>query len=430
MKSFDAIQVSDRLARAFDEGPREDDIVFEVRPPIDSDGIQSSLDLFTAFHRIEEDGGVLRNRNDSGVCGLEIWYENEAFQFVFYVPNETENAHYRKQLSGHFPGIAIDDKVERENKFLSVDPGDYVATTRLILNKHYFEPIGNPSTNGEGEVDYDPYQTLLSEANTKDATETVIQFLYKPALDGWTNLRWNSAKSYAETLEEEGKSNPRYFGSKYNTIENEDARQAGAREIRQQANKQGFHLEARILVTHPEKATAETQLSSLVDMFKSTYRSQTEQTLIGEQPKNQEALIAKMIRRQEENLSVPSGLSGFLSAQWNGCRRTMVMTISELTGLVHLPSAEEIDIDDIDWADRPVQGTLPPNAEVFEPVSPQEVKEKLTQEELEQVLETDPDHLHEFTELITEEHAGEYDIRIDVGGATDPPLREHGGETE
>lgn len=434
MSSFDALKVSPKIARGFDEGPAEDDIVFGVTLPENSDGLEGSMDLFTAFHRPDSDSNKrgLFGRGSDTACSLEIWYENEELKFVFYLPSEREDEYYRRQLAGHYRGISLDEKVDRSEKFISLDDGDYVAATRLKLRKHYFEPIGNPIT-GDGEVDQDPYQTILNEADTKDDDmKMVIQFLYKPAPEGWTSYFGSSAESYAEALEETGTSNPRMFGFRTDTVENTDARRTGASNIRARVNKMGYHINARVLVASPDKDEVERHLNSLTSLFETTYMSPTKQTLIADPPISRRHLLRQMITRTPQRMKVPSGPTGLLSTLWRGASDRMILTIPEFSGVVHLPSSNDITVDGLNWTDTPVKGTLPPESRTFEPVTPAEVQAALTRDELGQVADVEPDLLFEFDEPVTEAHTGIPDpgelTLEDIDIATNPTSSETASE--
>lgn len=369
----DVIPVNKRVLDFIKYGCSDDRIVLNVVPPEGQEGMSASEGLFEQFHRERTKEGWLRTKNQSNICSMEIWYENEELTFYFTVPNEEEENHYRRMLSGYFKGMSITEMIDSSEKFVTPSDGHYVSTAELSLRKHHFEPIGTSLAGDDQSADDDPYQSILNEMDTKNVKmRTVIQVVYKPALESWNRMFRTDVEEYAERLEEEGISNPRWFGVRKDRVAEKSARSAGATSARDRASDPGFITDIRIAVFSDEEKEVKDQLDTLVSLFSTNFRSRTGQQFVERRKVSSAETLAKMVKRESDRMSVPSGPKDWLNFNLRRNVDSVVLSLPEIVSVAHIPSSNDINVDGIQWSDDPVKGTLPPNAKKFKPVTDEE----------------------------------------------------------
>lgn len=387
MSKFEALPVTERLVDAVQAAPEDDNVLLHVKPPKDSDGLEESIELFKSFYTRDVEPSPIpffQGENNSPTCSMELWYEDESIQFMFNVPDKGQEQHYRRQLAGHFPGVEIQNVWRNEDKFLDMSVGDHIVAYRMDLKHHYFEPIRSPASLAD-DFDHDPYQTILSGFDTKDPSiRSMVQVMYKPAEDGWTELNTNNVETYAKKLQNSGGVKTRWFGLVIDEVETPKAKDQAVKQIRQQVNKPAYYVNIRVVVVAEDKADAEAHARSIAGTYQNEYREVTKQQLVPKtwrfnRERNIHDLIMKMAKREGQFMEQPASPLKFLRhTLWN-CE-TKIMTIPELAGLAHIPSGGGISVDGVDWTDAPVSGTLPAEAEKFSPVSEEEKSEALEYE--------------------------------------------------
>ena len=378
MSDFKAIKASEDVVEAIQRAPDEDDIMMEVKPPKNNGGIGETERMFRSFHQVEEEVGLFSRSYSSNTCGMEIWRDEDGIRFFYYVPNRVEERHYRRQMTGHFSGISIEEKQAQEEKFPDVSEGDYIASTRFSLNHHYFEPIRSSESKNDS-ISKDPYQTILSEIDTQGNTRTVLQVMYKPAPPNWTEVLFDNVESHAEKMKEKSRRRTRWFGLVVDEVDPPGHVSRSAKQVHEQINKQGFFVDVRLAVIDEDKKRAERHLNTLTNLFTTLYREPSGQHLVPNELTSETAVkqaLVDMATRKEKNMT-QGGFMRYLKMKLRGASDTMVFTISELAGLAHIPSGDQVSVDSLSWTDVPVEGTLPPEEERFKPLSEKERKEIL-----------------------------------------------------
>lgn len=368
MKSFDVVPITETVSHALREGSRDDKVLLRVVPPKHSEAsswYETGIELNRAFHRLDEKSSFLRTKNNSETYGMEIWYENESVNFYLTVPDEVEEDHFRRQISGRFSGSDIDRVIEREDKFLKGEEGEYIGATKLGLKRHFFEPLRHPLSDGD-DMEDDPYQTLLPEIDTKDGARAMVQVLFRPAREKWTKLHFMDVDYYANRLDEDGITNSRLFGFGGDRVQSDDAAASVAMRIRQQEKKPAFHVDVRIVVIADSEKRVQHQLNTITTLYEQVYRTEIGQSLVPYG--NTRSIIPQLLRRESDTLKMPTGIRNYFKFNFRRNCKYVILTIPELTGLVHFPVGSEINVDGITWNDSVVKGTLPPNAPKYQPV--------------------------------------------------------------
>lgn len=350
MKHFEIVEVDEDIKQNILNDFPEEGKLLSVRPPGDKTTIHEMERLFTTLHTLKMESSFLGGvENNSDTCGLEIWYDKEQFEFVFYVPNKEQERHYRKQLVGHFDEIGIQKKVD--NSFLPIEEGDYIAGGRFHLNHHYFEPV-----NHNDFTHSDAYKPILSEMDSRDDTRAMMQILYKPARSNWTKTSFNSVSEYADTIEDGYKWGSKFgipvkqgYSEKYKEV---------AKDIRDQEDSLAYHVNIRLMfVSSSDDSKLEQQARNVEHQIAREYRRQNGQTFDIQPAQSKDEmleLIDLMSNRKEHTMDRATGLSVYLRTLLKKLpiigrfiseiyKTRMIMTIPELAAVCHLSNPDMLE---------------------------------------------------------------------------------------
>lgn len=350
MKDFEVLEVDREVESSNLDSFPEEGKLLSVKPTRDV-SMSEMERLFKTLHTIKTETQLFKGtRNASEACGLEIWYEKGKFEFVFYVPNKEQERHYRKQIVGHFDNISIQEKVD--SKFLSINEGDYISGGRFHLNNHFFEPI-----NHDGFTHSDPYKPILSEIDSRDDKKAMLQILYKPAMDDWTETPFNNVSEYAEKRKN-GTKTVKKFGlfpvQKEFSQEDKDV----AKAIEKQKSDLGFHVNIRLLLVSPSDGEKlEQEARNVEHQISREYRRKNGQTFDIQPASNKEELIDivdLMSNRKEHTMNKAEGRKIYIKTILNKIpivgrfindiyKTRMIMTVPELVSVCHLPKPDLLE---------------------------------------------------------------------------------------
>jgi len=353
----------------------ENSNMIKVRPPKQNDGVDASINLLRSLHNVKrEKQGLTGEKNISEVSGMEFWYDKEELQFLYYVPNDEIENDFRRQIDGYFKGSRIESERDR---FITVNEGDYISGADVWLSNHYFEPIRNKE--GVEEWD-DPYQMLFNGIDTRDATRTFIQILFKPAEEEWTRTPFMKVDDYAEDFQAEKTDSS--LGGLISTTRDATQQEVDyASKITQQAGRPAFYVNIRFVIVSQNEEETIRQAENVERLFNVGYREVSGQTLEANPAKTEDELselIRKMAAREATNMQQPSGyLEHWKHANFADHRKRMIMTLTEVAGITHFPTSKEVESNAISWTDTPVEGSLPHNAQRFVRLTREERKAQL-----------------------------------------------------
>lgn len=371
MVEFPVVPVSPKESRAFKQGSKDESIVLQVQPPKDGPGIEKGPSFLRAVHHVNVEEGMFSSSIESGVFSFEMWYHEEELDFYFVLPDRQSEDHYRRQLSGYYPGLQIEEQKQTEDKFIPVESGRAGAAVQLGAKKHIYEPLSTPGSEDSSESD--PYRAILNEVDSRKETTILIQILYKPLSRKWTRIVGTSLEEFGQRVEEDGVLEERLFGFFSDRLEDSSLQQKAADAIREQNGEPAFLTEVRLAVFADTKQEAQNEIKTLFDLFERTYQGPTGQTLTMK-AQDTEDLLARAVLRERVYGDFPRGtLSGIQLL--SGTQPYLMCTPEELSGLVHLPNESDIPISGINYTDSLSDGTLPPESRVFEPVSEEEKQE-------------------------------------------------------
>lgn len=379
---------SPEISKAFRTGTPESLIVLKVKPPKTGEGIDNADRFMNAVHHANFNHSRFSSSLESNRCSFEMWYQNEELEFYFVLPNKSVEDHYRRQLVGYYDGLKIEEKKISENRFLDVDMNRYIATVRLGLNRSPLEPIWSTSTGGDDDNLQDPYKPILNEVDSKTNVNFFMQVLYKPLpKEIWNVLFGKSVLDYANNFESVDNEEEDSGGSIMNIISSSDSklqdrevRTQGASAMRERHGRPTFLTEVRLMTISDSKRTTVQELKSIVNLFQNSYMGITGQTLQPIDTISSQDMLVRSIQRDfspDNKINFNSKKSLLKKKLKNKLfgSSTFITTDSELASLAHLPSESTVSITGVDYSKALVEGTLPPEAKSFKPVTQKEKQE-------------------------------------------------------
>lgn len=377
------LEIDDELATAINslaEQNSDDMVLLKVKPPSEgNEGMDAAPSFLESVHFLEKSRSMLiSEKNSSPICGLEMWYEGNKTKFTFKVPDETLAQEYRQQLSAYYDGCEISEQTPNEGMFLRSDPdkNEAVAVSDIFLNKHYFYPPSNPSSE-DNELDSDPFKRLISEIDSKDDTRVLYQVLYKPVDYDWTEGQRDTIETFAKKVQNKGGFKTKYWGMKVEEVDETGIWDSAASEMKSRINKPAFGVDIRLCVITrgqtQERANqkAKSRYSAIMNGYEHLYQAKTDQKPVTRkysvnEKRNARETLVNMIERKPSHISKPTRLHDYVWEKITPGVSTIIMTAEELAGFVHLPSPDSIASDSVSFAEQMVAGNVPSEVEGFE----------------------------------------------------------------
>lgn len=373
--------------------------LINVLPPEQSEGMEIGKEFLEAVHFYDYKNRLLRsNKNDSPVCGMEVWYEDNTVKFMFYTPDKDIEKEYRQQLTGYYPECEITQQTDNEGMFIETesDKTETISVIQFQLKEHYFLPLANPNSE-DNELDSDPFKRIINEIDTKDDTRLMIQYLYQPAPYNWTEGNYDDLEVKAKKIQNKGGFKTRFGGFKIDEVDDPGIYETAASEMRSRLNQSSYYLNIRLAVIcsgeTEEKAERKTKMrvKSVVNTLEHLYTTKAGQKLVPKKYRfNKESktkkLLVDMIERNPTHMKRPRH---FYDVYWQRITPnydTMILTTGELAGHIHLPSPDDVNTGAIKFKSDMVSGEVPPDVDDFEPVSKEE-RTGYTDEELRNLSE-------------------------------------------
>lgn len=343
-QQYQAVQVNQAERNALRESIGEGKLL-RVSPNPDNQGMKGSEEFFQNIHDPIESWGGLGNR--SRVEAFEIWFEDGVVNLNYYLPSRDDRQReqeYRSLIDAEYKNSRIS---EVNGLFPAIDRGEYIAGADFTLKRMRHYPIR--SVDGVMEFVFDPYRALISSITDTPDNRVVLQFVYKPALDSWSEggpfgkiNPWR--KSVADIAEEvrKGRLEDGVVDSEIQDPSREE--KSIAEVIANQRDKHAYHVNVRLLTMSPDKSVAEENARTIASKLKTQYSEVQRQELTPRPMKSNEVLDhAQQMCRREFN------------------DQRITLTIAELAGLAHIPN-ESIQSDSLQWHQGNNLGRVPPEA--------------------------------------------------------------------
>lgn len=377
MRSFDSISVDSEIKNRVkyitqELNNSESELLF-LYPPENNGGRRITKNLLnTAFYSYTEEESFFKRFNTSDVCGFEIWYENGEITFYWFVPG-SQSDRYRRHLYNRYSNGELGSATDN---FPDVGEKDYFAGSEYHLKHHYFEPVNHHDSPMEFS---NIYEDLLSEIDTRDDSRVVIQVLFKPAEDDWTELHSMTVDDLADNLDMSSEQVSKWFGlvTKDRPLTSDE--QNIPRMIRNQRDQKGYYVNYRIGVLGSDRDRVEMEMREIDNIIELTFEAASGQNFVpGRCSENQlQELMEDMAARRPRNMRQPKTPREYLQHKFTNSYEHIIMTADELSSIAHIPSSSDVDLDGIRWALITADGTLPSDAADFEEQTAEEREEIL-----------------------------------------------------
>ena len=333
--NYSATQFGQELSQSPQEAPG---VHLRIRPYRENDGMADAAALLQSVHDVREKG--LRGKNVSDAHSFELWFHEGKIKFFMHARTPEAADKFRRRVSSSYANSQVTEMTDGV-AFPRIRPRDFVSAAELSLKRSYYFPIRH--FNGEG-FERDPYSQVTSELLSTDETRIVLQVIFRPASDTWTEggaiRNKGSIDDVAESLRQgkvKGWLNPRIRDA---SKKDRDA----ATLIENQRGHPGFHTNLRVLAISPDEYEAVSRARGIAQMFARYYNSKTEQGFDHHPVANSEidALIQRMLARE-----------------WHD--NQMILTVDELASAAHIPN-EDVNTPKIDWRFTKSGSELPADA--------------------------------------------------------------------
>ena len=304
--------------------------LLRIWPFKENEDILGATGLLRSVHDVTTN---FRGKNTSDHHSFELWFDEGKIKFYMHAATDAAADKFRRRVGNNYANSEV-FRVEDGVTFPVIKSDEYVAGARLGLKKIPYYPIRHHANE---EFETDPYGEITSEMLSLDDSKVVVQVVFLPAKQSWTDgdrFKHNSVEELAEAHRNGtsvGWLNPRTRPA------NETDKQI-AKTVAQQRGKQAFHANIRILAVSADPSEAEARARGVAGMFKKLYWGVTEQGF-EDTPiwHRKETKRANKLHQHIERMA---------DRDWSDQR--MILTIDELAGVAHIPSGD-IETPNIDW---------------------------------------------------------------------------------
>lgn len=341
-------QVDADLYRDIQEatGEHDDDpTLLQVRPFPENSGIEGSEELLQAMHDLRTKLSIF---NDSKKLAFEMWFNEGAIQFHFYIVDDQQEEKLRRQIDAHYPNAAI---VEKDSLFPNIYENDWVAGAELHLKQSNYYPIKNP--RGVRNLISDPYRSITSDLLAAESDRICVQVTMRPALGTWTH---GGMLGYINPLNEDiyevaddlkGQQRIPDSSHKESRDPTSEERQL-AENIARQEGLPAYHINVRILSFSPDKGTAKSNVWGVARTFEQSF---------------QEAGGQQFVQQPLGGLELKELITD--AARRELYHEDIILTIPEVATVAHIPN-ESIETPSVDWNNTQATARIPASAERFD----------------------------------------------------------------
>ncbi|MFC6732370.1 hypothetical protein [Haladaptatus sp. DYSN1] len=311
----------------------DDEPLIRVRPYPETDGIAAGPRFLRDFHTAP--AGSL-HRGNAPVYAAEIWFTDGKLQFYLRAPDPQDAI---ALVNAHYPNS--DTQQITDAGFPDISPGQYVAGCHLELRHNAAYPVKH--LDSRPPLDDDPYRTILSRLIGGDDETAILQVVFMPVTQTWTNrgllgrFGGGNVAHIAEARRQgtvEGYLHPQVFQSKHDT--------QAADDVVAQLGRPAFATTIRVVTAASNASTAEHRLSRVADAVTALDHEHTNQGFL---PRYSSASHLPAVL-EATGMRALTPTSRLKRTFWG---RRNVLTLRELTGLVHLPN-EEVENPTVDWS--------------------------------------------------------------------------------
>lgn len=354
---FDSVQIDEDLydeiqsqcAKINDEkGP-----LLLIRPPRENEGMDASIPIYETLHnpRVQKMGlGRLKfAQTNAHSHSHEIWYHGGQMQFFLHPQTRVDANQVSRQVRSNYPNAEIR---EVDQKFPSIEPGEYVSVSELRLKRDFYFPV-KAKLATEDDFELDPYGDITADMVVEeDKTETgqrveakdckvVVQTVFEPARDVW-----HQGRPYGVDVSQiaAGMKESEVHGSHlrgWETRSPSKIKRKTAEIVDSLRGSKGYYITMRIVAISPYKEIAERRAYTIAHDYEKYYHSITQQGLTPtELSKSEMKKHVVEVAGREHTLRFRDR---FMS---NG---KFLQPVEALGAMAHIPN-EDINTPAVDWA--------------------------------------------------------------------------------
>jgi hypothetical protein len=302
------------------------------RPRGTENGYDSTLKLLEALH------------NHDATFSVELW-QNDGIELVVTAEERVAGT-VEDRLATFFPNAAVS---ETTALFPEVEPGTYVAGTRLRLRNDHYLQIANPM--GASGLSTDPYNEVMGVMSDHDRARILVQVLFRPVPEEWWR-RWYVPLTVGDSLRSEPPLLPRQTtcGELVDEFEHLEGNDWAQDIVRGQQQDSAFVVELRICGLGDTPEAAQGVVENVATVFEERY----------EDPVMDQGLVSFGVPARQ----LPDWFDRLVERRLPKRRHRLgryksepcLLTVPELAAIAHIPSRGEFDefaltASGFSWAD-------------------------------------------------------------------------------
>ncbi|SIS16697.1 type IV secretion system DNA-binding domain-containing protein [Natronorubrum thiooxidans] len=341
-RPYDTVALSEEQADQLQEaGESYQGYLNRIRPHKNEDGLEYAQELIASLHNENASHSRLAQKfnlaEEPKKFAFELVLNDETVEFHWGLPDTIEQREFRQQVSGLYPNSEIKPV---KNKFPEIEPGMHVSGGKLELHSEKYRPI--KGTNGLDQFESDPYQSILSELVGYSDEVAIVQFVFTPASDKWTEghkLHEFSADQINDSLTY-GRVRGSYWSPRLDDPSSKDLRAADA--VLNQEGKQAFYVNIRYLVFASSADIAKHHAHGIGSIFSSIYHNNEIDQTFTPLAYHGDGLLEEARRAAGREFHYDQ----------------TALTVEELAAAAHLPG-DGVESTNVDWT-RKGAGNRPP----------------------------------------------------------------------
>ena len=324
-----------------------------IRPPRENDGMDASISVYETLHNPREKkvgfGPFQAIQNKAHAHAHEIWYHGAQMQFFLRPETRVDANKVRRQVRSNYRNVDIQ---EVDNRFPSVDVGEYISVAEIGLKRDFYFPI-KAKLHNDDNFDLDPYGDITSdmvveEDETSDGQRVeakdcklVVQTVFEAARNVWS-----SSRPYGVDVNDvaQGMKEGEVHGNMikgFDTRNPSTLRKKTAKILETLQGSKAYYITMRVIAISPYEEIAQRRCRNVAQDFETYYNSVTQQGLtpieLTEDEMREKILDAA--RREHEY-----GFRDRFMATGK-----FVQPVEALGAIAHIPN-EDINTPVVDWA--------------------------------------------------------------------------------
>ena len=343
----------------------------EIVPHQDDGGIEAGINLLRELHTLERNN----DENNSGAYSFEIWFNRGNFRFIIGCASKQARDQYKHKISNIYTNSDV-SIIQSGDSFPRIGYEFHHSGGKLKKKLHSFVPIQQYSTGRSGAIE-DPYADIMNEMSSVDNAIMILQVIFEPIPPGSSHKDSNGEDVYdiAKRIHDgriagwpKARSWNPIHGIWQKDLSNQ--REEAAKIVKNQRAQLRFQVNIRYFAASPNRKEVLNRMTDMGSAFS-----------IFQNPRTRQGLEPLPVASAD----IETMIHYMLDRNW--VDRDMVMSLEELAGITHLPSAG-IDVPGIQWHgakkgdDLPAQSHKSVEDDIYEKKSPGHTEPSLPNQEV------------------------------------------------